>query len=55
MDLYTVLMKQGEDWIICFEARRPILAGIDPATNLLQDFIAFNPQEEYKLAKVEIL
>ena len=54
MDLYTVLMKQGEDWLICFEGRRPILEDIDVAMKLLQDFRDFNSLETYKIAKVEI-
>ena len=54
MDLYTVLLKQGDKWVICFNGRTPILEDIYTATSWLEDLRQGSPDDTYKLAKVEI-
>ena len=54
MALYTVLLKQGDEWVICFNGRTPILEDIYIATSYLEILRAHEPLETYKLAKVDI-
>ncbi len=54
MDLYTVLLKRGDGWVICFNGSRPILEDIYIATFWLEELRQRNPDDTYKLAKVEI-
>jgi len=52
--MYTVLLKQNDNWVICFNGRKPILEDIYIATSWLEELRQGNPDDTYKLAKVEI-